>query len=467
MTTIISGSSPSITFSDSTTQTTAFTSTPSVTSITTSADASIHGLTVGLGAGAVSNNTAVGASALSGGSLSGGRNIGIGINAGNTISTGAQNTFVGSYCGTGITTGTQNIGIGDGAMTGNSSNATGSYNVGVGALTALTSGANNVGVGYQALNANTIASNNTAVGYQALYKNTSGLTNVAMGYLAGYSNTTAGENTYIGQSAGQFMIGGPNTAIGSYALNNYGGTAANGTGTNNNAFGKNAMLFNTSGSFNVSIGDSSLFTNTTASYNTIVGFEAGKSLNGGNNVMIGYQAGQNGYGYGSSTGTNNILIGYQATVGGGNTDSNEIVITTRGNAVSGKGSNTGYIDANGGGVYQGNNSAAWSITSDQRLKKNIVDNTDGLDKIIQIKVRNFEYRTEDEVTDLPKNQAIKKQGVQLGVIAQELQQVLPDCVKQESTGVLAVDSTDIMYHMINAIKELNAKITALEAKLGA
>ena len=82
-------------------------------------------------------------------------------------------------------------------------------------------------------------------------------------------------------------------------------------------------------------------------------------------------------------------------------------------------------------------------------------------------MRNFEYRTEDEVTDLPKNQAIAKQGVQLGVIAQELQQVLPDCVKQESTGVLAVDSTDIMYHMINAIKELNAKITALESKVGA
>ena len=182
--------------------------------------------------------------------------------------------------------------------------------------------------------------------------------------------------------------------------------------------------------------------------------------------MIGYQAGQNGYGYGSSTGTNNILIGYQATVGGGNTDSNEIVITTRGNAVSGKGSNTGYIDANGGGVYQGNNSSAWSITSDQRLKKNIVDNNVGLDKVIQIQVRNFEYRTEDEVTDLPKNQAIKKQGVQLGVIAQELQQVLPDCVKQESTGVLAVDSTDIMYHMINAIKELNAEIQALKSKVG-
>jgi len=52
MTTVISGSSPSITFSDSTTQTTAFTSTPSVTTITTSSDASISGLTVGKGGGA-------------------------------------------------------------------------------------------------------------------------------------------------------------------------------------------------------------------------------------------------------------------------------------------------------------------------------------------------------------------------------------------------------------------------------
>ena len=96
-----------------------------------------------------------------------------------------------------------------------------------------------------------------------------------------------------------------------------------------------------------------------------------------------------------------------------------------------------------------------------------MDNNVGLDKVIQIQVRNFEYRTEDEVTDLPKNQAIQKEGVQLGVIAQELQQILPDCVKTETTGVMSVDSTNIMWHMINAIKELNAKIQTLETKLGA
>jgi len=194
--------------------------------------------------------------------------------------------------------------------------------------------------------------------------------------------------------------------------------------------------------------------------NTAFGTLAGSALTGAAtnaNSCFGAYAGDN-----ITSGSNNILFGYAARPSAG-TDSNEIVI---GYNSSGKGGSTGYINPGSGGVYQGNNSAAWSVASDFRLKKNIVDNNVGLDKVIQIQVRNFEYRTEDEVTDLPKNQAIKKQGVQLGVIAQELQQVLPDCVKQESTGVLAVDSTDIMYHMINAIKELNAKVTALETKLG-
>jgi len=134
---------------------------------------------------------------------------------------------------------------------------------------------------------------------------------------------------------------------------------------------------------------------------------------------------------------------------------------------TGKGTNTGYINMNGGGTYQGNNSAAWSITSDQRLKKNIVDNTIGLSAINAIQVRNFEYRTADEIIDLPKESAIDIKGVQLGAIAQELALVLPDCVKTESTGVMSVDTTNLTWHLINAVKELSAEVTALKAKLGA
>jgi hypothetical protein len=161
----------------------------------------------------------------------------------------------------------------------------------------------------------------------------------------------------------------------------------------------------------------------------------------------------------------NTYIGYGTTVSGANV-SNEMVIVS-GAGGTGKGANTGFITPNGGGVYQGNNSSSWSTTSDQRLKKNIVDNTEGLDKIVQIRVRNFEYRTAEEVTELPAHSVIDKQGVQLGVIAQELREVCPDCVKEESTGVISVDSDNIFWHMVNAIKDLKAELDTVKAELAA
>ena len=89
-------------------------------------------------------------------------------------------------------------------------------------------------------------------------------------------------------------------------------------------------------------------------------------------------------------------------------------------------------------------------------------------------MRNFEYRTKDEVTELEPQNAIDIKGVQLGAIAQELQAILPDCVKTESTGVMSVDATNLTWYLINAVKELNtlaqtqaAQIAALTAKVGA
>ena len=132
----------------------------------------------------------------------------------------------------------------------------------------------------------------------------------------------------------------------------------------------------------------------------------------------------------------------------------------------GKGTNTGFINANGS-LYQGSNGTLWSITSDQRLKKNIVDNTTGLNAINAIQVRNFEYRLPEEVTELEANSAIDIKGIQLGVIAQELQAILPECVKTESTGVMSVDATNLTWYLINAVKELSAELDALKLKVGA
>ena len=144
--------------------------------------------------------------------------------------------------------------------------------------------------------------------------------------------------------------------------------------------------------------------------------------------------------------------------------SHEMVISTYNS--TGKGANTGFINPNSGGVYQGNNSSSWSTTSDRRIKKNIEDNSTGLDAINQVRVRSFEYRTADEIDELPSSVAIDKRGTQVGVIAQEIQEILPDVVKEESTGCLSVNPDNMTWYLINAVKELSAKVAELEAKIG-
>ena len=51
------------------------------------------------------------------------------------------------------------------------------------------------------------------------------------------------------------------------------------------------------------------------------------------------------------------------------------------------------------------------------------------------------------------------------MIAQEIAEVLPEIVKTQSTGVKTVDPNNLTWYLINAIKELSAKVEALESKL--
>ena len=165
-----------------------------------------------------------------------------------------------------------------------------------------------------------------------------------------------------------------------------------------------------------------------------------------------------------TTSGSNTLVGRDTDPSSATSAGHEIAIGA--NAV-GKGASTGFINPNSGGVYQGNNSTTWSTTSDRRIKKNIVDNNTGLEKLKDIQVRNFEYRTKDEITDFdnPDSAVVEKEGMQLGVIAQEIQDILPDMVKTESTGVMTVDPDNMTWYLVNAVKELSAKVEELESKL--
>lgn len=198
------------------------------------------------------------------------------------------------------------------------------------------------------------------------------------------------------------------------------------------------------------------------SSNLVVGSGSLTSTTAGsnNNTVIGASSGTN-----LTTGSGNVLIG------GSNSASSATVNyeTVIGFAGTGKGTTTFFACTNGGGAYQSNNATTWTQTSDRRLKKNIVDNTVGLNKITALQIRNFEYRLPEEVEELDGHCAIDVKGIQLGVISQEIQQILPDCVKTESTGVMSVDSTNLTFYLVNAVKELKliidaqtARITALE-----
>ena len=72
----------------------------------------------------------------------------------------------------------------------------------------------------------------------------------------------------------------------------------------------------------------------------------------------------------------------------------------------------------------------------------------------------------DEIDELPKSAAILNQeGVQLGVIAQEVQDFLPQIINEESTGCLSVDGSDIKWLLVNAVKQLSSQVEDLKAEI--
>jgi len=419
-------------------------------------------------------------------------NTAVGFFAGEDLTTGVSNTLIGSQAGEKITTATNSTAVGFDALssntTGVSNTAVGSLSldanttadnstaVGLSALGASTTGSNNTAVGSLCLDANTTGANNSALGLHALGQNTEGGANSAvgveslnavttggsnagLGYRSGYSITTGARNSAVGEQSGRgITTGNDNIAMGHQSF------FATSTASGNIGLGYRSFFSCTGGHSNVGVGYQSLGDLTTADETVAIGYRALPHVTVSNsNIGIGKQAGDgNGHGGAALTnGTGNILIGRQTDVAA---SGNDFSIVIGINAV-GKGSNTAFINPNGGAVFAGNNNANFSTDSDRRIKKNIVDNTVGLDAINQVQVKNFEYRTADEITELPSHAAINKQGVQLGVIAQEIQSVLPNTVEEQSTGVLSVNPSNLTWHLVNAVQELSAQVTALTTRL--
>jgi hypothetical protein len=129
---------------------------------------------------------------------------------------------------------------------------------------------------------------------------------------------------------------------------------------------------------------------------------------------------------------------------------------------SGGAVNNIYIYGNGN-IENANNS--YGAISDIKLKENIVDATPKLDKLMQVKVRNYNLKGDYE------------QHKQIGVIAQELETVFPSLVEEiadkDSNGnVLETTTKSVKYSvfvpmLIKAMQEQQAMIETLTTRLNA
>jgi len=110
---------------------------------------------------------------------------------------------------------------------------------------------------------------------------------------------------------------------------------------------------------------------------------------------------------------------------------------------------TGNINITGSGTFSGNVTAY----SDKRLKEEIKVIENAVSKVKEL--RGVTYKD------------IKTKEVRTGVIAQEVEKVLPEAVvSNENTGMLSVAYGNMVGLLIESVKELTERVEDLEKKLG-
>lgn len=104
-----------------------------------------------------------------------------------------------------------------------------------------------------------------------------------------------------------------------------------------------------------------------------------------------------------------------------------------------------------GATFSGNvNAPAFFYTSDLRVKNNVETLTDALAKVNAMRGVSFDWTN--------------GMGSAVGVIAQEVQAIVPQVVSTQPDGLLNVAYGNLVGVLIEAIKELSAKVESLEAK---
>ena len=227
---------------------------------------------------------------------------------------------------------------------------------------------------------------------------------------------------------------------------------------------------------NVAVGHAALSGIQHGDDNTVVGYQAGNDITDGQgNTLIGCQAGDS-----ITTGGTNTIIGFNVDCASGQSYAIAIgrsfTATTAENGFTvGNGSNTMFYDLDSGNI---------TITSDRRIKENIIDSPIGLSFIEKLRPVQFNKKAPADLpeefwnlsnlpegsTERTSTEAGKKKIT--GLIAQEVKEVMDELEvdfngwsEQEKTTKQELSYVSFIVPLIKSVQELSAKVEELEAKL--
>ncbi len=264
-------------------------------------------------------------------------------------------------------------------------------------------------------------------------------------------------NTFLGAASGNFSLSGVgNTAVGSSAL------TSNTSGDSNTAVGESALLANNAGFGNVAIGQAAMADNANGFQNTAVGTNALPSVTSGLlNIGIGYNAGS-----GLATGGKNIYLGATA---GTSSEDRVMRLGQPGDITKTYMAGIRGVTVDNGGIVGATEvlvdvfGQLGTIASSARVKHDIQNMGDTTDRLMRLRPVTFHYK--NDRTNAP----------QFGLIAEEVEQVLPELVaygidgKPESVRYYLLSSM-LLNHVQKQDAQLKSqatKIADLEARLSA
>ena len=114
----------------------------------------------------------------------------------------------------------------------------------------------------------------------------------------------------------------------------------------------------------------------------------------------------------------------------------------------------------GGDIVASSDITAYGSPSDITLKENIKPIETALDKILKLQGVTFEWKKGTDTRDMTH---IKED---IGFIAQQVQEIVPELVRKNDNGLLSLRDKGITALLVEAIKEQQAQIEELKAKLG-